>query len=76
VSGIPSVEITRFGSGAAYDVRLREMLSTQDDFRRKIDAMEKRYDSRFQVVFEMIWQMLEKPVPAKMANGFHVNPTD
>src|SRR5438874_4618825 len=52
-------------------VRLREMLSSHEDLRRKIDAMEKRYDSRFQTVFEAIRQMLEKPVPAKKAIGFH-----
>jgi phage regulator Rha-like protein len=44
-------------------VRLREMLSTHEDLRRKIDAMEKRYDARFQAVFDTIRQMLETPVP-------------
>ena len=53
-------------------VRLREMLSTHEDLRRKIDAMEKRYDSRFQVVFETIRQILEKPIPPTKAIGFQV----
>jgi len=35
-------------------VRLREMLASQEELRRKIDAMEKRYDARFQAVFETI----------------------
>src|SRR5271165_535111 len=52
-------------------VRLREMLSTHEDLRRKIDAMEKRYDARFQAVFDTIRQMLETPVPMKKAIGFH-----
>src|SRR5713101_6871842 len=52
-------------------VRLREMLSSHEDLRRKIDAMEKRYDARFQVVFETIRQMLETPIPAKKTIGFH-----
>ena len=52
-------------------VRLREMLATRDELRRKIDAMEKRYDARFQAVFATIRQMLETPVPAKKAIGFH-----
>jgi hypothetical protein len=52
-------------------VRLREMLTTHEELRRKIDAMEKRYDSRFQAVFEAIRQMLETPVPAKKPIGFH-----
>jgi hypothetical protein len=52
-------------------VRLREMLSSHEHLRRKIDAMEKRYDARFQVVFETIRQMLETPIPAKKTIGFH-----
>jgi hypothetical protein len=54
-------------------VRLREMLSTHEDLRRKIDALEKRYDARFQAVFETIRQMLETPNPAKKSIGFHAN---
>ena len=52
-------------------VRLREMLTTHEELRRKIDAMEKRYDARFQAVFETIRQMLETPIPAKKPIGFH-----
>jgi len=52
-------------------VRLREMLATHEELRRKIDAMEKRYDARFQAVFEAIRQMLETPIPAKKPIGFH-----
>ena len=52
-------------------VPLREMLTTHDELRRKIDAMEKHYDARFQAVFETIQQMLERPIPAKKPIGFH-----
>ncbi len=52
-------------------VRLRELLSTHEDLRRKIDATEKRYDARFQAVFDTIRQMLETPIPMKKAIGFH-----
>jgi hypothetical protein len=52
-------------------VRLREMLTTHEELRRKIDAMEKRYDARFQAVFETIRRMLETPIPAKKPIGFH-----
>ncbi len=52
-------------------VRLREMLATHDELRRKINAIEKRYDARFQAVFATIRQMLETPVPAKKPIGFH-----
>jgi uncharacterized cupin superfamily protein len=49
------------------------MLSTHEDLRRKIDAMEKRYDARFQAAFDTIRQILEAPVPMKKAIGFHAN---
>jgi aspartate oxidase len=52
-------------------VRLREMLTTHEELRRKIDAMEKRYDARFQAVFETIRQMLKTPIPAKKPIAFH-----
>jgi len=52
-------------------VRIREMLATNEELRRKVDAMEKRYDARFQAVFAAIRQMLETPIPAKRAIGFH-----
>jgi hypothetical protein len=55
-------------------VRLREMLATHEELRRKIDAMEKRYDARFQAVFETIRQMLETRIPAKKPIGFHARP--
>jgi ORF6N domain len=55
-------------------VRLREMLATHEELRRKIDAMEKRYDARFQAVFETIRQMLETPNPSRKAIGFHARP--
>ena len=47
------------------------MLATHEELRRKIDAMEKRYDARFQAVFETIRRMLETPIPAKKPIGFH-----
>jgi hypothetical protein len=52
-------------------VRLGEMLATHEELRRKIDAMEKRYDARFQAVFQTIRQMQETPIPAKKPIGFH-----
>jgi ORF6N domain len=55
-------------------VRLREMLATHEELRRKIDAMEKRYDARFQAVFDIIRQMLETPIPSKKPIGFHTSP--
>ena len=42
-------------------VKLREMLATHKDLARKINAMEKKYDQQFQVVFDAIRKLLEPP---------------
>ena len=34
--------------------RIRKMLVTHHDLRRKIEAMEKKYDSQFKIVFEVL----------------------
>jgi aspartate oxidase len=54
--------------------RLREMLATHEESRRKIDPMEKRYDRRFQAIFDTIRRMLETPIPVKKHVGSHVRP--
>jgi hypothetical protein len=53
-------------------VRLRRMLSSHADLARKVDALEKKYDAQFKVVFDAIRQLMEPP-PAKpkRAVGFH-----
>ena len=53
-------------------LQIRAMLATHEDLRRKIDEMEKRYDSQFHAVFATLRQMLETPIPAKRQIGFHV----
>ena len=40
--------------------RLREMLATHDDLRRKIEEMEKKYDENFAIVFEAIKELLKQ----------------
>ncbi len=50
--------------------RLREMLSTHIDLKRKIENMEKKYDAKFKVVFETIKQLLEPPKKPKKKIGF------
>lgn len=52
-------------------VQIRAMLSTHEDLRRKINEMEKRYDSKFHAVFATLRQMLETPIPPKRQIGFH-----
>lgn len=43
--------------------RIRELLSTHADLRRKLEAMEKKYDYQFKVVFDAIKSLIT--VPAK-----------
>jgi hypothetical protein len=52
-------------------VRLRQMLATHEELRRKIDAMEKRYDARFQGRFRNDSAHTGNTVPAKKPIGFH-----
>jgi len=52
--------------------RLREMLASNDDLRRKIEAMEAKYDQQFEVVFDAIKQLLTPPSEEpKRKIGFH-----
>jgi hypothetical protein len=53
-------------------VRLRRMLLTNRDLRRKIEAMEKKYDRQFAIVFEAIKQLLEPPKQTR-AVGFRAD---
>ncbi|OGT99797.1 MAG: hypothetical protein A2085_00460 [Gemmatimonadetes bacterium GWC2_71_10] len=47
-------------------VRLRQLLETNADLARKLDALEKRYDGQFRVVFEAIRELMNPPpAPAK-----------
>jgi len=39
--------------------KLRRMVATHDDLRRKIEEMEQKYDQQFQVVFDAIKLLLE-----------------
>jgi len=42
-------------------VKLREMLAAHKDILRKLEEMEKKYDSQFQVVFDAIRQLRAPP---------------
>ena len=52
--------------------RLREILATHEEMRRKIEQMEKKYDGQFQVVFEAIRQLMTPPETSKRKIGFHL----
>jgi hypothetical protein len=52
--------------------QLRQMLSTHEDLKKKIEAMEKKYDQQFQIVFEAIKQLLETESKPRKRIGFTV----
>ncbi len=53
-------------------VRLREVLATHKDLAAKLEAMEKKYDAQFKVVFDAIRQLMLPPEPKKRKIGFLV----
>jgi phage regulator Rha-like protein len=51
---------------------LREMLSTHEGLRRKVEAMERKYDRQFKVVFDAIKQLIDIESKPKRKIGFEV----
>jgi hypothetical protein len=51
-------------------VKLREMLSAHKDLARKLEQMEKKYDTQFKVVFDAIRQLMTPPEKPKRKIGF------
>jgi len=52
--------------------KLRQMLSTNAELKQKVEAMEKKYDQQFQVVFEAIKQLIDEESKPKKKIGFTV----
>ena len=52
--------------------KLREMLSTHEDLGREVEAMERKYDRQFKVVFDAIKQLLDIEGKPKRKIGFEV----
>src|SRR5438034_2552271 len=52
-------------------VQLRRLMDTNRDLARKIEALEKKYDEQFAVVFEAIKQLITPPEPPRRRIGFH-----
>ena len=51
-------------------VKLRQMLATHEDLRRKIEDMEAKYDAQFRIVFQAIQQLLSEEEKPKKKIGF------
>jgi len=52
-------------------VQLRRLMDTNRDLARKIEALEKKYDEQFAVVFEAIKELITPPSPPRKRIGFH-----
>jgi len=52
-------------------VRLRQMIASHADLARKLEALEKKYDTQFKVVFEAIRQLMAPPKEKERPIGFH-----
>lgn len=51
-------------------VRLRQILESNAELARKLDALEKRYDSQFRVVFQAIRELMVPPGKPRKRIGF------
>ncbi|MEK7563675.1 MAG: ORF6N domain-containing protein, partial [Patescibacteria group bacterium] len=55
-------------------VKLRELLTTHRQLARKIEELEKKYDGKFQLVFDAIRGMMAEPdPPPKKRIGFQTH---
>ncbi|MBI3317875.1 MAG: ORF6N domain-containing protein, partial [Candidatus Omnitrophica bacterium] len=52
-------------------VKLREMLASHRDLARRLNELEKKYDTQFKVVFDAIRKLMEHPEPHRRRIGFH-----
>ena len=52
--------------------KLREIIESNKELKKKIDDMEKKYDSHFQTVFEAIKKLIEPELKPKRKVGFYV----
>jgi hypothetical protein len=51
-------------------VQLRQMLESHVELAKKLDALEKRYDAKFKLVFDAIRELMTAPVTRTKPIGF------
>ena len=51
-------------------VQLREMISSNKGLARRLNELEKKYDSQFRIVFEAIRELMAEPEPKVKRIGF------
>ena len=54
-------------------VRLREMMLSNDELNRKINALEQKYDEKFKVVFTALRKLIAAPEKPRREIGFKTN---
>lgn len=52
-------------------IRLRQMLASRADLARKLEALEKKYDAQFKVVFDAIRKLMTPTESKRRRIGFH-----
>jgi hypothetical protein len=50
-------------------VKLRQLLSSNKDLSRRLDELERKYDSQFKAVFDAIRQLMQPPDPPRRRIG-------
>ena len=53
-------------------VKLRQMVAAHKDLKRKLAALEKRYDDQFKIVFEAIAELMTPPEKPRKKIGFDI----
>ena len=53
--------------------RLRELMASHEELRRKIEELEKKSDQRFKTIFELIKNLLDEKVKPRAKIGFSIN---
>jgi len=51
--------------------KLRQMLETHKELKKKIEEMERKYDGQFKIVFDALRKLLSPPIKSKPQIGFH-----
>ena len=51
-------------------VRLRRIIASHAELARKLDALERKYDAQFKVVFDAIRELMTPPEPKRRRIGF------
>jgi len=51
-------------------VRLRQMLSSHEKLARQLQAVEKKYDKRFKIIFDVLRQLMSPAKPNRRPIGF------